>query len=74
MTDPALQRDIGRMETQIANLTKAVEKTAETVEEMKEKLDKVEGGWRTLLWLGGAIAAISAFISSVITTYWPFAK
>lgn len=72
MTDPAVQRELGRMEAQIAGLTRAIEKTIETVDEMKEKIDKVEGGWRTLIWLGGAVAGLSAFVGSLVTTYWPF--
>ena len=72
MADGDVQRDLGRMEAQIDNLTKSVEAMAVSLNEMKEKIDKVEGGWKTLLWLGGFVAAASATIGGIITTYWPF--
>lgn len=66
-----LHRDFGKMEARIENLTQVVEAMAETVNEMKEKIDRVEGGWHALMWLSATIAAVSAFVGGVLTAYWP---
>jgi len=67
----ALHRDFGKMEARIENLTQVVEAMAETVNEMKEKIDRVEGGWRALMWLSATIATVSAFAGGILTAYWP---
>ena len=38
----------------------------ETVDSINQKLDKAEGGWKTLIWIGGIASSITGFIGFII--------
>lgn len=62
MSDEGVQRDLGRMEAQIAALTKSVEALTAKVNEMSTTLSEARGGWRLLVLLGGASAMLGGLI------------
>jgi len=66
-----MHRDFGKMEARIENLTQGFEAMTEAFNALKEKMDRVEGGWHALMWLSATIAAISAFVGGILTAYWP---
>lgn len=76
MTDPALQRDIGRMEAEIKNLnitvgaltTSVAALTSET-RQIKETMAEARGGWRTLVWLAGASGALGSALTYVANLF-----
>ena len=62
MNDQAVQRDLGRMEAQLAILTATVAAQAAELVKINVTLSEARGGWRTLMWVAGASAALGGFI------------
>jgi prefoldin subunit 5 len=56
MTDINLQ-EYGRLEQQVEQLTKDVEEMQADIKAIKALLEQASGGWKTLVWVGGAAAA-----------------
>jgi hypothetical protein len=56
MTDINLQ-EYGRLEQQVEQLTKDVEEMQADIKVIKALLEQASGGWKTLVWVGGAAAA-----------------
>jgi hypothetical protein len=68
------QIDIGKLETEVAHLTRSVDelktsnaKLIETLGSIQRTLDEASGGWRMLMLMGGAGAAAGGLISWVLT-------
>ena len=68
------QIDIGKLETEVAHLTKSVDelKTSNSqlvkaISDIQRTLDEASGGWRMLMLMGGAGAAAGGLISWVLT-------
>lgn len=64
------QVNIGRLEAEVAHLTKTVEelkagniKMAATLVDIQRTLSEARGGWRTLMWVGGAAATAGSLIT-----------
>lgn len=55
-----VQRDLGKFEAQIEALQESVAKLQGTVEVLAEAIQSAKGGWRTLMWLGGAASVLGA--------------
>lgn len=56
------ERDIGRMEADIKNLTKAVEVLTVKVDDISTTLSEAKGGWRLMVLLGGASATLGGLV------------
>ncbi len=54
----AQRRDLDRMAT-------SLDQMAEAVEAMREQLAQAKGGWKTLVFIGGAAAAGGAVLSKL---------
>jgi TolA-binding protein len=61
---------IARLEEQFSAMRHALDEMAEAqrqtqhqLSEMRMQLEAARGGWRTLMWLGGAAASFGAFTS-----------
>jgi prefoldin subunit 5 len=37
-----------------------------TVDDINQKLDKAEGGWKTLIWIGGIASSVMGVIGYVV--------
>lgn len=37
-----------------------------TVDDINQKLDKAEGGWKTLIWIGGIASSVTGAVGFVI--------
>jgi GTP1/Obg family GTP-binding protein len=61
------RRDYGRLEAQVEQLKNDVHALKETVESMRDMMQQAQGGWRTLMMVGGASAALASGFSWVIT-------
>ena len=68
MMEDAVQRDLGRMEAQIATLTATVATQSVELAKINQTLSEAKGGWRTLLWIGG----VSGVVGGVIAKMFPF--
>ena len=62
---PSIDREIGMLtERSIAN-EKRLESLEEKVDQVLETLQHARGGWRMLMAVGGASAAIAAIITAI---------
>lgn len=61
-----VQRDLGRMEAQIAAMCKKLDKLDAAVEAINSTLSEARGGWRTLMWVSGASAAIGGLVAKLL--------
>lgn len=60
MIDP---RDFGRLEQQVQQLTNQVSDLQQTLTDIKSTLSEAKGGWRALMLLGGAGAAMGSILT-----------
>jgi wobble nucleotide-excising tRNase len=59
-------RDIGHMEAEIKNLTKAVDDLSAKVETINTTLAEAKGGWRTLMWVSGTAGTIGSALTYLL--------
>ena len=67
MTETELHRDIGRMEANIKNLEMKVERLEGMLFEVHKAVTEAQGGWKVLLMVGGASAAVGAAVAKLVT-------
>jgi predicted RNase H-like nuclease (RuvC/YqgF family) len=58
MSDADLQRDIGRMETEITNLREDVSEMKADVKALRASFSELKGGTRTLLGVASVVGAL----------------
>ena len=56
-------RDMGKHEAQIDHLEREVTALRNDVREIREILDRANGGWRVIMWVAGASGAAGAAVS-----------
>ena len=68
------QIDVARLESEVSHLTKIVEELkvsnaqlVKALTEIQRTLDEARGGWRTLMWVGGAAASAGGAVSWILT-------
>jgi prefoldin subunit 5 len=54
-----LQQDMDRVLVEL-------EAMKQTVDSINQKLDKAEGGWKTLIWIGTAVSGVTGFIGYIV--------
>lgn len=60
MIDP---REFGRMEQEVKQLTAQMAQMQQTLDHINSTLSEAKGGWRVLMYVGGASAAVGGFIA-----------
>lgn len=60
MSDAYIHRDLGGFEARLLALEISVAHTQKSVDELNEVLQNLKGGWKTLIWIGGALSLIVA--------------
>lgn len=68
-----IEISVARLEVQVERLEKDVAEMKEDIKSILATLDKASGGWKMLMIVGGLSAAISGFITKVLTI-WPFGR
>lgn len=58
--------DIKHLQDDMDKLVDAVAEMKASLDEIRKKLDQVEGGWKALMWLGGAISAGTGFVGYIV--------
>ncbi len=58
-----LEGEVKALHAMLAEQNKALASLAVQLEEVTKTLAEARGGWKTLLWLGGAAAAASAAVT-----------
>jgi hypothetical protein len=71
--DNTVEISVARMEVQVERLEKDMAELKDDVKAIRATLDKASGGWKVLMLVGGASAAIATFITKMLTS-WPFAR
>ena len=61
----SLHRDLGRLEGQMGAIDKRLGKIEDDMKEVLTTLQQAKGGWRTLIMVGSACAALSSAITAV---------
>ena len=64
-------RDFGRLEAEVAALTKTVESMAADLKAVRSALDAAGGGWRVLVAVGAASGAVTALLVTLLP-FMPF--
>lgn len=59
-------REFGRLEAEVATLTKAVEAMAADLKAVRSAMDAAGGGWRVLVAVGAASGAVTALLIKVL--------
>ena len=66
MTTEIDPRDFGRLEAEVAALTKTVESMAADLKAVRSALDAAGGGWRVLVAVGAASGAVTALLVKLL--------
>lgn len=68
------QVDLARLESEVSHLTEIVAELKASNKAVTEKLDQIQrtlaearGGWRTMMWMGGAAASVGGFVTWLAT-------
>jgi hypothetical protein len=71
--DTKVEISVARMEVQVERLEQDIAELKGDVKAIRATLDKATGGWKVLMLVGGASAAIAAFVTKLLAS-WPFGK
>lgn len=66
MTENELHRDLGRMEAEIQELKRRVGNVEALMFDVHKIVTEARGGWKTLLAVGGASAAVGAAVAKAV--------
>lgn len=58
--------EIKHLQTDMDKVLEEVESIKAVVDEISTKLDRAEGGWHMLIWLGGIASGVAGFIGYVV--------
>ena len=58
--------DIKHLQEDMDRLVTTVTAIKESLDDIRKKLDQVEGGWKALMWLGGAISAGTGVVGYIV--------
>jgi hypothetical protein len=69
-------QEFGRLQAEVIGLRRDNDRLLELLARLVTRLEGIEtqlsqakGGWRTLMWLGGAAAGFSGVIAAVVTHF-----
>jgi hypothetical protein len=71
--DTKVEISVARMEVQVERLEQDIAELKGDVKAIRATLDKATGGWKVLMLVGGASAAVAAFVTKLLAS-WPFGK
>lgn len=66
VSESQIHRDIGRLEGQVRALESQVADMKVKIDVMHEAITSAKGGWKTLLWVGGAAASLGALVTKIV--------
>jgi prefoldin subunit 5 len=61
--------DIKHLQQDMDKMVSDMDEIKKTLQAINAKMDKVEGGWKALMWIGGAVSATTGIIG-FIAGYW----
>ena len=54
--------EIKHIQTDMDRVLEELDAMKTTIDSINQKLDKAEGGWKTLIWIGTAVSGVTGFI------------
>jgi hypothetical protein len=61
--------DIKHLQHDMDKMVSDMDEIKRTLNSINTKMDKVEGGWKALMWIGGAVSAVTGFVG-YLAGYW----
>jgi hypothetical protein len=58
--------DIKHLQHDMDKMVADMDEIKRTLTSINAKMDKVEGGWKALMWIGGVVSAVTAAIGYAI--------
>lgn len=71
----ALQREVAELKTDSKTAFKDIKEEnksiSDTLDGILSRFDRIDGGWRTLMFLGGIAGTVGAVITAIVIKIWP---
>lgn len=61
--------DIKHLQQDMDKMVADMDEIKRTLNAINTKMDKVEGGWKALMWIGGAVSTVTGVVGYVVG-YW----
>jgi prefoldin subunit 5 len=58
--------DIKHLQQDMDKMVSDMDEIKKTLQSINAKMDKVEGGWKALMWIGAAVSGATAFVGYLI--------
>ena len=58
--------EIKHLQADMDKVLVELESMKETVDSINQKLDKAEGGWKTLIWIGTVVSGFTGFVGYAV--------
>lgn len=58
--------EIKHLQTDMDKVLLELDQVKKTVDDINQKLDKAEGGWKTLIWIGGLASSAMGVIGYIV--------
>jgi archaellum component FlaC len=58
--------DIKHLQDDMDKLVGDMSEVKKSLAEITKKFDQLEGGWKTLMWLGGFVSSVTAIVGYVV--------
>ena len=62
-----METEIVALSQRLSSLTTTLDKNTQKLDTINRTLSEARGGWRVLMWVGGASAAGGALVSNLLT-------
>ena len=57
--------DIKHLQHDMDKMVSDMEEIKRTLQSINTKMDKVEGGWKALMWIGGAVSTVTGIVGYI---------
>jgi prefoldin subunit 5 len=58
--------EIKHIQSDMDRVLEELDAMKKTIDSINQKLDKAEGGWKTLIWIGTAVSGVTGFIGYLV--------
>jgi prefoldin subunit 5 len=58
--------EIKHIQSDMDQVLQELEAMKKTIDSINQKLDRAEGGWKTLIWIGGLATSVTGIIGYII--------
>ena len=58
--------EIKHLQSDMDRVLQELDAMKTTIDSINQKLDKAEGGWKTLIWIGTVVSGVTGFIGYIV--------